>query len=82
MQSIKNLDELRYLNMVGTSVTDSTLSVLSGMKGLQKVFVFQTRMTSEGVRNFQKGSATIFADTGNYELEKLATDTINYTRKL
>jgi uncharacterized membrane protein len=82
VKTITHLKELRYLNLVGTAVTDAALTFLSGMEGLQKLFVFQTRITSEGVRNFQKASSTVFVDTGNYELEKLATDTINYTRKL
>ncbi len=82
LKNIKDLKELRYLNLVGTQVTDSTLEVLSGMKTLRNVYLFQTRVTHQAVQHFLEKSKTTVADTGNYTLNKLASDTIHYTQKL
>jgi uncharacterized membrane protein len=79
---IKSMKELRYLNVVGIAVTDKTLIALRDMSELNEIYIYQTKITSEGVRNFLKQSPGVKVDTGKYQLKPLPGDTVVYKRKI
>ncbi|MBT1698319.1 hypothetical protein KK083_15620 [Fulvivirgaceae bacterium PWU4] len=79
--NIKDLRSLKYLNLVGTETTDQTLATLAAMDQLKKVYLYRNRMSRRAVLEYLRQTPTVVADTGNYQLEKLATDTITYKRK-
>jgi|Wag4MinimDraft_19_1082662.scaffolds.fasta_scaffold01717_6 uncharacterized membrane protein len=50
VETIKSLDKLEYLNLVGTSLTDQGLKQMMQMKGLKKVYCWNTVVTPDAVR--------------------------------
>jgi uncharacterized membrane protein len=80
--NIKDLRELQYLNLVATQTTDKTLNTLAAMVRLKKVYLYRNGMSSGAIREYLRHAPAVTVDTGNYQLEKLATDTITYKRKI
>lgn len=81
LQPLFRLPELRYFNLVGTSVSDATLLKLNEMKNIRKVYLYNTRVTRKGIDSVQDRLPTLEIDTGGYDLPKLTTDTLVYRRK-
>lgn len=81
VMNIKDLRSLKYLNLVATETTDKTLATLVAMDQLKKVYLYRNRMSRRAVSEYLRQTPAVVADTGNYRLEKLATDTITYKRK-
>ena len=54
MKVIKSQPELEYLNLYGTAVTDKGLAELSEMKKLKKLYVWQTKVTKDGIKQLQE----------------------------
>jgi hypothetical protein len=48
------LTKLTYLNLFGAAVSDAGLAQLSGLKNLKSLYVFQTKVTDEGIAKLQK----------------------------
>lgn len=80
ISAVVKLPELQFLNLVNTPVTDRSLNDLSAFKKLQKVFVYQTTLSSPALEAFRQRSPKVVVDTGGYSLPKLATDTIVFRR--
>ena len=53
MPSIATLVGLEYLNLYGTKVTDAGLEQLKDLKNLQKVYVWQSAVTAEGMQKMR-----------------------------
>jgi hypothetical protein len=67
---------LRYINCVGTKITDEGLEQLAALKNLERVFVYQTQVTSAGVKKYLAIAPEVSVDTGRYQLPKLLTDSV------
>jgi hypothetical protein len=78
---LAGLENLHYLNLVGTAFTDEGLTPLTSLKNLKQIYLFETMTTPEGVKNFSSKLPSVKVDTGHYVLPDLATDTIIYKRK-
>ena len=73
---MKNLSELRnleYLNLYQTQVSNKGLAHLSGLKKLQKIFLWDTKVTADGVRRLQESLPRLIVSQG-LNLQKLAAD--------
>lgn len=77
---LSNLSELRWLTVVGAQVTDASATTLAQLKKLDNLFVYQTQITRKGISRLIEGNKELRIDTGNYNLEKLPTDTVVYRR--
>ncbi len=82
IQQLKPLANLQMLSMTNTTVTDQIFSTINEMKLLRKIYLFNTAVTREGVTDFMDKHKKIEIDTGNYNLPKLASDTLIYKRKI
>ena len=74
------LTKLFYLNLTSTNVSDKGLNELGSLKSLQKIFVFGTACTSDGVAQTKKKLPECEIDLGGYALKKLASDTLIYQK--
>ena len=53
MESLTSLTKLQTLNLYGTEVTDASLDLLSKVKSLKQVFLWQTKATEAGAKKLQ-----------------------------
>lgn len=74
------LPELRYLNLTGTGVSDQVLVQVADMGKLQKLYLYNTSATPEGLTRLAAALPALEIDTGGYTLPVLATDTLVYRR--
>jgi len=81
-QDIGSLPKLKYLNLVGTPITDQTLSRLGTMSNLRRAYLYQTNVTRNGIQNLISLLPEVRLDTGSYQLPALATDTVTYRKKI
>jgi hypothetical protein len=51
---LKNLENLEYLNLYGTQVSDAGLEHLKGLKNLRKLYLWESKATNEGVAGLQQ----------------------------
>jgi hypothetical protein len=80
-KNLASLSKLKYLNLVGTTISDQTLSTLGKMTGLKHIYLYQTQVTPGGISNLLELVPDVKLDTGKYELPALATDTVTYRKK-
>lgn len=80
LSGLSSLAELRSLSLVGTRISDASTPALSQLKNLNNLFLYQTEVTAEGIAKLVEANKDVRIDTGNYTLEKLATDTIVYKK--
>lgn len=78
MKALGNCKELRYLNLAGTAVAPEGFLALQQNKKLQQVYVYQAGMTPATMQQLQKSLPKLKIDTGGYQLQQLASDTIIY----
>ena len=45
---------LTYLNLYGTAVSDAGLGQLAGLKNLRNLYVWQTKVTDEGIQKLKQ----------------------------
>jgi len=69
------LGELQYLNIVNTKITLAGLLKLSNLKKLSQLYLGQTSITSNELSKIKKVFPNAKVDFGNYQTEKLITDT-------
>ena len=78
-KNIERLESLKYLksiNLTASLFEEQYLNKLSSFKALQKIYLYRTRITSEGVQNLRNGEISV--DYGNYDLPPIASDSIIY----
>jgi mono/diheme cytochrome c family protein/uncharacterized membrane protein len=73
---LENLPNLQYLNLFGTSVTVSGLQQLAALKQLKQLYVGGTQVRAAEYELLHGTFAGAMIDTGGYQLEFLATDTM------
>ncbi|WP_139215940.1 leucine-rich repeat domain-containing protein [Parapedobacter composti] len=69
---------MRYLNLVNTKVSDEGLNALTRLPSLQVLYLYQTKVTAQGIASLVQAVPQLEIDTGNYMLPSLATDTVVY----
>ena len=55
---LTGLENLEYLNLYGTKITDKALDQLSSLKNLKQLYVWQTEVTDDGVAKIKKPCPT------------------------
>jgi uncharacterized membrane protein len=80
-QSVNEFRNLKYLNVVFTSVSNQPF-LETKFPALEQAFVFQSNVTKEGIDNILQKHPSIKIDTGGLTLPKLASDTIIYKKKI
>ncbi len=79
LAQMANLANLRHLSLVGTHVSDASIPIFEKFPHLDKLFLFETSLTPEGVAGLMQRNPDLAVDTGHYTLQVLATDTIVHT---
>lgn len=79
-QSLTAVPNLKYLNLVFTSVTEKHITN-EKFPRLEQIFTFQTNINSDGVRMLQQKMPSLKIDTGGVALPRIASDTIIYRKK-
>ena len=81
LDPLKNLSDLRYLNLTSSVVGKDALNTLSSLASLREVFLFQSGIPAKDIRQWAQSRPEVLIDTGKYTLPVLATDTITYRKK-
>ncbi|MEQ8422390.1 MAG: c-type cytochrome domain-containing protein, partial [Arenibacter algicola] len=77
IEVLARLDYLKNLNLMGTKFEEAYLGDLKGLKKLQKVYLYNTPIKKPDQIGKPK-EGEIFFDYGEYELPRIATDSIVY----
>ncbi|MEN7547416.1 c-type cytochrome domain-containing protein [Rapidithrix thailandica] len=64
MKFVEELAWLEYLNLYGTSVTDNVLSHLQAIPTLQHVFLWQSKVSPQGIQRLKSAKSELKVDTG------------------
>jgi len=72
---LRGLDELRYLNLTGTSVDSAAVRGLVVLPKLKQVYLYRTSVSREGWAGLQAAFAHTVLDSGGYRLPALGSDT-------
>ncbi len=72
---LNSLHELQYLNLVNTKITLAAMLKLSDLKKLTQLYIGQTGIRSADLYKLKKIFPNAEIDFGNYQIEKLITDT-------
>lgn len=75
LANLNSLGELQYLNIVNTKITLAGLLKLSNLKKLSQLYLGQTSITANDLSKIKKVFPNAKVDFGNYQTEKLITDT-------
>jgi hypothetical protein len=75
LAELNSLNELQYLNIVNTKITLTGLLKLTNLKKLSQVYLGQTSITAKDLSKIKNVFPNAKVDFGNYQLEKLITDT-------
>jgi hypothetical protein len=75
LSKLNSLNELQYLNLVNTKITLAGLLKLTNLKKLNQLYLGQTSITAEGLNKIKSVFPNVKVDFGNYQIEKLITDT-------
>jgi len=75
LTKLNSLNELQYLNLVNTKITLARLLKLTNLKKLNQLYLGQTSITAEGLNKIKSVFPNVKVDFGNYQIEKLITDT-------
>lgn len=78
--SLTTAPDLKFLNLVFTSVTEQAINRDKFPK-LEQLFTFQTNIHSSGARVIQDKMPGLKIDTGGVALPRIASDTIIYRKK-
>ncbi|MEY3945691.1 MAG: hypothetical protein RJB03_397, partial [Bacteroidota bacterium] len=54
LASFRSLDQLEYLNLVGTAITDKGIIELATLKSIKNIYCWNTKVTVSGIEAFQK----------------------------
>ena len=73
---LSSLEHLISINLAASQFEEAHLQKLSSFKNLKKVYLYNTKVKSEGVQTLKDGQIDI--DYGNYALPPISTDSIVY----
>lgn len=72
---LNSLEELQYLNLVNTKISINGLLKLTNLKNLSQIYLGQTSITANDFNKIKIIFPNANIDFGNYQIEKLITDT-------
>jgi hypothetical protein len=72
---LRNLGELRYLNLTGTAVDAGAVRQLAGLPKLKRVYLYQTKVGREDWAALQAAFPHAVLDSGGYRMPVLDSDT-------
>lgn len=75
LSKLNTLQELQYLNLVNTKISLNGLLKLTRLKKLRQLYLGQTSITSNEFNKIKTIFPNVEIDFGNYQIEKLITDT-------
>ncbi len=78
----KSLAQLQYLNLIATNITASGMKHLAGLKNIKQLYLYQTNISKADFANIKNDFPGSVIDTGGYQLEFLASDTMKVKAKL
>lgn len=64
IQNIANIPSLELLNLIRLKLDDSVVDVLSGMGGLQQVFLYQTGLSADAIKRLKDTRPRMFVNAG------------------
>jgi len=70
------LQNLRYLNLVGTAVTAEGVLQLKGLKNLRSIYLYQAAVKKTDWPTLKKAFPKTSIDSGGYTVPFLPTDTM------
>lgn len=76
LAQLKDLDQLQSLSLVGTKVTLKGIDQLKKLKKLKFLYLYHTNINKADLVSIKKLLPKVSLDTGNYNIPKLAQDTI------
>jgi uncharacterized membrane protein/mono/diheme cytochrome c family protein len=76
LDQLATLENLKSINLSSSKFDASSLHALLALKYLEKAYVFDTPMASEGIRQLQHDRLQI--DYGSYELPPISSDSVVY----
>ena len=53
IEALQELENLSQLNLYGTRINDAAFATLGQMKSLEKLFLWNTRVTAKGIAAFK-----------------------------
>jgi hypothetical protein len=71
---LKNTTELRYLNLVGTSITEKGIRALSSLPLLKSVYLYQSEVKIEDMAEIQQRMPKVYFDLGGYKIDTLTME--------
>jgi uncharacterized membrane protein len=75
LKPLITLQKLRYLNLVGTAVTQTDVLALKGLSNLKVLYLFQTKVDKAGWVSLARVFPQTKIDSGGYMVPLLTTDT-------
>jgi hypothetical protein len=75
LANLKELQNLRYLNLVGTAVTEKGVLQLKDLKSLRSIYLYQTGVKKSEWNDLKKAFPKTLIDSGGYIVPLLPTDT-------
>ena len=76
LRALQSLNHLQYLNLVGTAVTLHGILQLKNLQSLQSLYLYQTKIDRKDWSSVQNAFPKTRIDSGGYQIEMLATDTV------
>lgn len=64
VKHLADLEHLEYLNLYGTKVTDASIPVFEKMKGLKKLYLWQSEVTREGAEKLKASRPDMIVEMG------------------
>ncbi len=77
----KNLAQLQYLNLSATNITANGIKNIYQLKNIRQLYLYQTKMSNADIGSIKSNFTNAVIDTGGYQLQSLASDTIKVTAK-
>lgn len=67
---LRELKQLKRLNLVGTQVSDAGIGNLMAMKNLKKVYVWQSSLSSQALEKWKQVNPELLIETGQFSFVK------------
>jgi uncharacterized membrane protein len=81
LSQISALTNLGILNISGTQIDAKGIGALKTLKTLQKIYIFESKISKNDFKNLQNILPKVKIDTGRYQVPTLLTDTTFNTFK-
>jgi len=76
LAQLKDLDQLQSLSLVGVKISLNGINQLKNLRNLKFLYLYQTNVNKTDLASIKKILPKVSLDIGNYNIPKLAQDTI------